>query len=150
MTSVSAAPSSYASVMAPARASMFQMFFGTPALSAIFRQRSVNFRCFSLRHGSDPCCGSGLPSCFEHVGKPLVLQARFVYYAFMAKATKNVIRKRPGRPATGQDPVTAIRLSSELRTALDQWAARQPDKPSRSEAIRRLVELGLKVKPGKT
>ena len=39
-----------------------------------------------------------------------------------------------------------LRTSDELRAAIDQWAARQPDKPSRSEAIRRLVELGLTVK----
>jgi hypothetical protein len=30
--------------------------------------------------------------------------------------------------------------------ALDAWSARQEDAPSRSDAIRRLVELGLKVK----
>jgi metal-responsive CopG/Arc/MetJ family transcriptional regulator len=29
---------------------------------------------------------------------------------------------------------------------VDAWSVRQEDKPSRSEAIRRLVELGLKVK----
>jgi hypothetical protein len=29
---------------------------------------------------------------------------------------------------------------------LDAWSARQDDTPSRSEAIRRLVELGLKAK----
>jgi Arc/MetJ-type ribon-helix-helix transcriptional regulator len=62
-------------------------------------------------------------------------------------STKNVVRKRPGRPATGQDPVTAIRLSKELRETVDDWAAKQGDHPGRSEAIRRLVELGLKAKP---
>src|SRR6266404_4384054 len=51
-----------------------------------------------------------------------------------------------GRPATGRDPVTAIRLSQEFRAAVDKWAAKQDDKPPRSEAIRRLVELGLTVK----
>jgi hypothetical protein len=51
-----------------------------------------------------------------------------------------------GRPATGRDPVTAIRLSKEFRAAVDTWAAQQDDKPPRSEAIRRLVELGLKAK----
>jgi hypothetical protein len=51
-----------------------------------------------------------------------------------------------GRPATGRDPVTAIRLSKEFRAAVDKWAAKQDDKPPRSEAIRRLVELGLEVK----
>jgi hypothetical protein len=33
----------------------------------------------------------------------------------------------------------------ELQT-IDEWIARQADAPTRSEAIRRLVELGLKVK----
>jgi hypothetical protein len=51
-----------------------------------------------------------------------------------------------GRPATGRDPVTAIRLSAEFRVAVDKWAAKQDDKPARSEAIRRLVGLGLKAK----
>ena len=50
-----------------------------------------------------------------------------------------------GRPATGRDPVTAIRLSEEFRAAVDNWAAKQDDKPPRSEAIRRLVEIGLKA-----
>lgn len=64
----------------------------------------------------------------------------------MAWSSKNVVRKKRGRPATGQDPVTAIRLSPELRNNVDAWAAKQTDKPNRSEAIRRLVELGLKAK----
>lgn len=61
----------------------------------------------------------------------------------MKSSTKSVVRKRPGRPATGQDPVTAIRLSMELRDNVDEWRAEQDDEPSRSEAIRRLVEVGL-------
>ena len=42
--------------------------------------------------------------------------------------------------------MTAIRLASELKDKLDVWAAQQPDQPGRSEAIRRLVEIGLKAK----
>jgi hypothetical protein len=42
--------------------------------------------------------------------------------------------------------VTAIRLSPELRRKVDGWADEQADEPSRSEAIRRLLEIGLKVK----
>ena len=66
----------------------------------------------------------------------------------MVKAIKKVGGKRPGagRPATGANPVTAIRLSKELRETVDNWAAKQDDEPGRSEAIRRLVELGLKAK----
>src|SRR3954466_15966795 len=61
----------------------------------------------------------------------------------MKSSRKHVARKQRGRPATGQDPVTAIRLSSEMRENVDAWSARQSDEPGRSEAIRRLVELGL-------
>jgi hypothetical protein len=64
----------------------------------------------------------------------------------MKSSIKNVVRKRAGRPATGQYPVTAIRLSTDMRSAVDAWAAKQDDEPTRSEAIRRLVELGLKAK----
>jgi Arc/MetJ-type ribon-helix-helix transcriptional regulator len=53
--------------------------------------------------------------------------------------------KRRGRPATGQDPVSAVRLPSDLTIEIDNWA-RKNDADSRSEAIRRLVELGLKMK----
>ncbi len=63
----------------------------------------------------------------------------------MKVSKKSVVRKRPGRPATGQDPVTAIRLSSEMRASVDAWAAAQPDEPARSEAIRRLVQRGLQA-----
>ena len=58
------------------------------------------------------------------------------------KRSIGVVRKR-GRPATGQDPVTAIRLPVMLRAKLDAWCERQEDQPSRSEAIRRIVEQTL-------
>lgn len=67
-----------------------------------------------------------------------------MYYPFGMASIQVVPKKKRGRPATGKDPVTAIRLSPQLRTAVDAWAALQDDEPSRSEAIRRLVELGLK------
>jgi Ribbon-helix-helix protein, copG family len=58
------------------------------------------------------------------------------------KSSKSVIRKKRGRPATGQDPVSAIRLPPKLTTSIDKWAAHN-GAASRSQAIRRLVELGL-------
>jgi hypothetical protein len=60
------------------------------------------------------------------------------------KRSSAKVEKKRGRPATGRDPVTAIRLSRELRKTIDAWATRQEDKPARSEAIRRLVERGLR------
>jgi hypothetical protein len=54
-------------------------------------------------------------------------------------------RPGAGRPATGRDPVSAIRLPVELTSRIDAWAAEH--EVSRSEAIRSLIEVGLKVKP---
>jgi hypothetical protein len=51
-------------------------------------------------------------------------------------------KQKGGRPATGRDLVSAIRLSAELTLAIDSWAARN-NAASRSEAIRQLVEMGL-------
>jgi hypothetical protein len=53
--------------------------------------------------------------------------------------------KKGGRPATGRDPVRAIRLSDGFLAEVDEWAAKQEDEPGRSEAIRRLVEIGLRA-----
>jgi hypothetical protein len=39
----------------------------------------------------------------------------------------------------------ALRLPEEMIAAADIWAAQQPDKPSRSEALRRLIDLGIKA-----
>jgi hypothetical protein len=39
-----------------------------------------------------------------------------------------------------------FRVSAALRTAIVKWAEQQPDMPKLSEAMRRLVELGLKAK----
>jgi hypothetical protein len=36
-----------------------------------------------------------------------------------------------------------LRASPELRAAIERWAKEEPDKPKLSQAIRRLVELGL-------
>jgi Arc/MetJ-type ribon-helix-helix transcriptional regulator len=58
----------------------------------------------------------------------------------MAKSIK-VNQKKRGRPATGRDPVSAVRLPAELTAAVDKWA--EDNEANRSEAIRRLVELGL-------
>ena len=64
------------------------------------------------------------------------------------KKSISVNKKSRGRPKKkgGVHTVTAVRLSPEAGVAVDQWATRQDDQPSRSEAIRRLVELGLTVK----
>jgi hypothetical protein len=64
----------------------------------------------------------------------------------MPKESITVTPKKRGRPATGQDPVLTVRLPPNTRLAIESWAGRQKDKPSRSEAIRRLIEIALSTK----
>jgi hypothetical protein len=64
----------------------------------------------------------------------------------MKKSIKVKPKNPRGRPATGKDPVVGLRMSPNLRGAIVKWAEDQPDKPTLSEATRRLVELGLTVK----
>jgi hypothetical protein len=49
-------------------------------------------------------------------------------------------------PGRIQSTPFQMRASAEFLKSVDMWRAKQEDKPSRSEAIRRLVELGLRVK----
>jgi Arc/MetJ-type ribon-helix-helix transcriptional regulator len=58
------------------------------------------------------------------------------------------VKPKRGRPATGRDPFVGIRLPAPLIEDIQAWSDKH-EAASRSEAIRRLVELGLKVK-GKT
>jgi hypothetical protein len=58
-------------------------------------------------------------------------------------------QKIRGRPATGQTPMMGFRATDQLRGAIVKWAEKQPDMPKLSEAVRRLVEIGL-AKDGKT
>jgi hypothetical protein len=63
----------------------------------------------------------------------------------MTKQSKTVHKKSRGRPAgTKYGETIPARLEPATLASLDSWAA--ANDVSRSEAIRRLVELGLKVK----
>jgi len=53
-------------------------------------------------------------------------------------------KKKVGRPVTtGKGTQIGTRWHGPLLETIDKWAAGQDDKPGRSEAIRRLVQLGL-------
>jgi len=57
-------------------------------------------------------------------------------------------RKDPIAPVsrrTGRDPISAVKMPESLTAAVDMWA--ETRHLSRSDAIRELVELGLKVAP---
>ena len=62
----------------------------------------------------------------------------------MVKSIKVHPKKRRGRPATGKDPLVSARLPQALIDQVEDWAT--TNEASRSEAIRRLVEIGLTVK----
>jgi hypothetical protein len=65
---------------------------------------------------------------------------------YMKKASA-VAPKMRGRPAIkgGRDPHIAARMPPALIAAVEAWA--DANETSRSDAFRRLVELGLKAKP---
>ena len=55
-------------------------------------------------------------------------------------------KKRRGPPPTGKGVQVVVRLQPGPLGAIDKWVEKQSDRPTRAEAIRRLVELGLKAK----
>jgi len=56
-------------------------------------------------------------------------------------------KKKMGRPKTGIGPVIGVRLYPEMQAELDAWIAHQSDpKPSKPEAIRRLLGVALHAK----
>jgi hypothetical protein len=56
-------------------------------------------------------------------------------------------KKKIGRPATGVGTLVGQRWHEDQLDQIDRWRRGQSDMPGRAEAIRRLVELGLKAKP---
>jgi hypothetical protein len=65
----------------------------------------------------------------------------------MKKSIRDIAKKRTGRPkTTGLGTGIMVRSHEDFLRPLDEWIAKQKPKPSRPEAIRRLVELGLKAK----
>ena len=65
----------------------------------------------------------------------------------MTKSIRDITKKRVGRPkTTGLGTGIMVRGHEDFLRPLDAWIAKQKDQPSRPEAIRRLVELGLTIK----
>jgi hypothetical protein len=52
-------------------------------------------------------------------------------------------KKKIGRPRTGVGALVGQRWHEEQLAQIDRWRRAQADMPTRSEAIRRLVEIGL-------
>ena len=63
----------------------------------------------------------------------------------MKKSISRTEKRGRGRPATNPTSIH-LTLSPEPLSEVDDWIRRQKEPYSRPEAIRRLVELGLKAK----
>jgi hypothetical protein len=63
----------------------------------------------------------------------------------VAKSTRDIMKSPKKRPGVAGEAVL-VRLQPELAKPLDAWRRQQEDLPGRPEAIRRLVEIGLKAK----
>jgi len=92
--------------------------------------------------------------CPFGISRALAPARLFWYQLIMAKSTIiGSSKKKRGRPALYEGsngrgaPQIGLRHPPDDLAAVDAWIAKQAKpKPSRPEAIRRLVELGLKVK----
>jgi hypothetical protein len=65
----------------------------------------------------------------------------------MKKSIKVDQKKKRGRPATGRGLMVSSRIPGTTVVLLDEWA--EKNETTRSDAIRRLVELGLKARGSK-
>ena len=54
----------------------------------------------------------------------------------------NDVKKPRGRPIVDSEPVT-VRMERIQIEAVDDWRRGEKDLPSRPEAVRRLIDLGL-------
>jgi hypothetical protein len=63
----------------------------------------------------------------------------------MSKASRvNTKTPKKRAPVTGE--LVGVRVQPDMAKQLDDWRRDQDDLPGRPEAIRRLVEIGLKAK----
>jgi hypothetical protein len=65
------------------------------------------------------------------------------YHNIEMQQDKKIAKKR-GRPATGTGRTVGVRIRPDLSSQIESWRAQQRPIPSEPEAIRRLVEIGLK------
>jgi hypothetical protein len=63
----------------------------------------------------------------------------------MKKSIKVDQKKKRGRPATGRGLLVSSRIPEPIVGTVDAWALQ--NETTRSDAIRRLVEIGLKAAP---
>jgi len=69
-----------------------------------------------------------------------------LYSGFMASSIHETMKpEKKSRHSVTGTPVQ-VRLQPSQLSELDEWRRMQPDLPNRSEALRRMMEIALKVK----
>jgi hypothetical protein len=97
------------------------------------------YRLISLRHGPIPCLGLGRAWCL----RTTTLRGRFVCNKKLWPVRKQH-KNGGGRPDSGKGFTISVRLQPDQLAALDAWIAWQKEpRPSRAEAIRRLIAKAL-------
>ena len=66
-----------------------------------------------------------------------------VITASMTDQDTVITKKRKGPAPTGKGVLVGVRLQPDDLAALDAWIDAQDDKPSRPEAVRKLMRLGM-------
>jgi hypothetical protein len=61
----------------------------------------------------------------------------------MAVKKNRITKKRGPKPSGNALEVRPVRISKDQIAAVKAWAEQQADKPNWSEAVRRLIEIGL-------
>jgi hypothetical protein len=72
------------------------------------------------------------------------------YHSAMAKSSYDNIAKPVRKRSAETGTLVGVRLQADQLKAIDAWAAKQKPPVTRPEAIRGILELGLKVKAGRT
>ena len=62
------------------------------------------------------------------------------------RKSSHVNMKTPKKRAAVTGDLVGVRVQPDMAKQLDDWRRKQDDLPGRPEAIRRLVEIGLKAK----
>jgi hypothetical protein len=83
---------------------------------------------------------------------PLPIGSPLWYQKLMSKSIKLLrgTKKKTGRPkTTGTGVQIGMRWQEAELAQIDKWRREQPDLPSRTQAIRRLVEQALAATPSR-
>ena len=105
-----------------------------PACAAMVRSMVVRVRAGRVL----PTRGRSASPCSE---------ATFLALPFCGEGNIGNTKKGTRKAINGPRPDHSLRLPPELRAAIDAWAAQEDDRPTRSEATRRILKQALATKP---